>query len=154
MKKTVSILLASVLFVAALCGCGGEKTAALDPTALVNDVLQSCQFTDSLNAVDSKVAVMIHEVDEADVTDVVYYGGTGATADEVTVFTAADEAAAKRILSQAETYVANRIEAFKDYGPEGALMLENAIVRQSGAYVVIVVCGDSNAAKVVDKYIK
>ena len=153
MKKIVSVLLAVMLLVTAFCSCGKSETA-VDPAALANDVLQNCRFTDSLNPVDGKVAVMIHEVDEADVADVLYYGGTGATADEITVFTAVDESAAGRILAQAQSYVAKRIESFKNYGPEGALMLENAIVRQSGKYVVIVVCGDGNAPKIVDKYIK
>lgn len=154
MKRIIAIVLTVLCLASALCGCGKTEAKTVDPAALASEVLNKCTFTDSLNAVDAAVAVLLHEVDEADVADVVYYGGTGATADEITVFTAVDEAAAKRILAQAENYVAKRVEAFKDYGPEDALMLENAIVRQNGVYVVIVVCGDENAAKIVDGYLK
>ena len=64
-----------------------------------------------------------------------------------------DAAAAQRLLTALQTFVADRIEAYKSYGPAAAMSLENAPVKTIGNYVIAVVCADSDsAAKVVDQY--
>ncbi len=152
MKKTVAFLLAIVCLAALLTGCGGSKKT-MEPRAFVDDVLSNANFTDSLNQLSDDVVAQYYGVDSADYTSAIAYGGTAATAEQIAVFEAKDSAAAERILSALQTFVAEKVEAYKSYGPAAAMSLENAPVKIIGNCVVAVVCADSDSAvKVVDQY--
>ena len=152
MKRKIAWLLALVCLVSALTGCGGKKE--LEPRAFVDELLSGAKFTDSLDQLDDSIVPLLYGVDAADYTSAIVYAGTGATAEEIAVFTARDDAAADRLLTAARTRVDDRIESFKNYGPAAAMTLENAIVEKNGKYVIVVVCSDSEgAAKIADKYI-
>ena len=152
MKKTVAFLLAIVCLAALLTGCGGSKKT-MEPRAFVDDVLANANFTDSLNQLSDDVVAQYYGVDSADYTSALAYGGTAATAEQIAVFEAKDSAAAERILSALQTFVAEKVEAYKSYGPAAAMSLENAPVKIIGNCVVAVVCADSDSAlKVVDQY--
>ena len=152
MKKTVAFLLAIVCLAALLTGCGGSKKT-MKPRAFVDDVLANANFTDSLNQLSDDVVAQYYGVDSADYTSAIAYGGTAATAEQIAVFEAKDSAAAERILSALQTFVAEKVEAYKSYGPAAAMSLENAPVKIIGNCVVAVVCADSDSAlKVVDQY--
>ena len=152
MKKTVAFLLAIVCLAALLTGCGGSKKT-MEPRAFVDDVLANANFTDSLNQLSDDVVAQYYGVNSADYTSAIAYGGTAATAEQIAVFEAKDSAAAERILSALQTFVAEKIEAYKSYGPAAAMSLENAPVKIIGNCVVAVVCADSDSAlKVVDQY--
>ncbi len=152
MKKTVAFLLAIVCLAALLTGCGGSKKT-MEPRAFVDDVLANANFTDSLNQLSDDVVAQYYGVDSADYTSAIAYGGTAATAEQIAVFEAKDSAAAERILSALQTFVAEKVEAYKSYGPAAAMSLENAPVKIIGNCVVAVVCADSDSAlKVVDQY--
>lgn len=152
MKKTVAFLLAIVCLAALLTGCGGSKKT-MEPRAFVDDVLANANFTDSLNQLSDDVVAQYYGVDSADYTSAIAYGGTAATAEQIAVFEAKDSASAERILSALQTFVAEKVEAYKSYGPAAAMSLENAPVKIIGNCVVAVVCADSDSAlKVVDQY--
>ena len=152
MKKTVAFLLAIVCLAALLTGCGGSKKT-MEPRAFVDDVLANANYTDSLNQLSDDVVAQYYGVDSADYTSAIAYGGTAATAEQIAVFEAKDSAAAERILSALQTFVAEKVEAYKSYGPAAAMSLENAPVKIIGNCVVAVVCADSDSAlKVVDQY--
>ena len=152
MKKTVAFLLAIVCLAALLTGCGGSKKT-MEPRAFVDDVLANANFTDSLNQLSDDVVAQYYGVDSADYTSAIAYGGTAATAEQIAVFEAKDSAAAERILSALQTFVAEKVEAYKSYGPAAAMSLENAPVKIIGNCVVAVVCADSDSAlKVVEQY--
>ena len=152
MKKTVAFLLAIVCLAALLTGCGGSKKT-MEPRAFVDDVLANANFTDSLNQLSDDVVAQYYGVDSADYTSAIAYGGTAATAEQIAVFEAKDSAAAERILSALQTFVAEKVEAYKSYGPAAAMSLENAPVKIIGNCVVAVVCADSDSAlKVVEHY--
>lgn len=152
MKKTVAFLLAIVCLAALLTGCGGSKKT-MEPRAFVDDVLANANFTDSLNQLSDDVVAQYYGVNSADYTSAIAYGGTAATAEQIAVFEAKDSAAAERILSALQTFVAEKVEAYKSYGPAAAMSLENAPVKIIGNCVVAVVCADSDSAlKVVDQY--
>ena len=92
-------------------------------------------------------------MDSADYKSALVYCGTAATAEQIVCFEAVDAAAAQRLLTALQTFVADRIEAYKSYGPAAAMSLENAPVKTIGNYVIAVVCADSDsAAKVVNQY--
>ena len=154
MKKILAMILCAVCLLSVFAGCGGDSKKTLSAEALASDLLANAKFTDSLDALDAPVVPLLYGVDAADYKTCSVYCGTGATAEEIAVFEAVDETAAGRILTAAKARVAAQIETYKNYGPEDARMLEGAIVKQSGVFVIVAVCADgASAAKVVDQYI-
>ena len=151
--KKIAILLALACLLTALCGCGGKK--ALDPQTLAEELLNNAKFADSLDRMEDDVVPLVYGIEKDDCAAVLVYAGAGGvTAEEIAVFTAVDAAAADRILSAAQSRVADRIESFKNYSPAAVPALENAIVRKKDNTVVLVICSDSDAAaKIVGKYI-
>ena len=144
MKKTLALLLALVCIVSLFAGCGSSKKT-MEPRAFVDDVLANANFTDSLSQLDDAVIPQYYGVDAADYK--------AATAEQIVCFEAVDSAAAERLLAALKTFVADKVEAYKSYGPAAAMSLENAPVKIIGNYVIAVVCADSDsAAKVVDQY--
>ena len=133
MKKTIAILLAAVCLMSVFTGCGGKKE--LEPRAFVDELLSGAKFTDSLDQLDDSIVPLLYGVDAADYTSAIVYCGTAATAEEIAVFRASDDAAAERLM-------------------KAARLLENGIVERSGNNVVVVICSDYDGAKkIVDKYI-
>ena len=120
MKKTISLLLALCCLFAVLTGCGSSKKT-MEPRAFVDDVLANANFTDSLSQLDDAVIPQYYGVDSADYKSALVYCGTAATAEQIVCFEAVDAAAAQRLLTALQTFVADRIEAYKSYGPAAAM---------------------------------
>ena len=152
MKKTLALVMAAVCLFAVLAGCGSAKKT-MEPRAFVDDVLANANFTDSLSQLDDAVIPNYYGVDSADYKSAIAYCGTAATAEQIVCFEATDAAAAQRLLTTLQAFIADKVEAYKSYGPAAAMSLENAPVKTIGNYVIAVVCADSDSAiKVVDQY--
>ena len=152
MKKIAALSLALICLLSVLAGCGGKKE--MDPQKLTEELLGGAKFVDSMNPISDTVIPILYEIDAADYTSALVYCGTAATAEEIAVFQAKDDAAAERLMKAARARADHQIEVYSSYGPEAARTLENGIVRQSGNYIVVVICSDADGAKkIVDKYI-
>lgn len=150
MKKRVALLLAVICLLSVFTGCGKKE---VEPRKLADELLTGAKFVDSMNPISDTVIPILYEIDSSDYTDALVYCGTAATAEEIAIFHAADDAAASRLLLAAQARVDHQIEVYSTYGPEAARTLENGIVRQSGDYVVVVICSDSSGAqKIMDEY--
>ena len=148
MKKTIAILLAAVCLMSVFTGCGKKKE--LDPQTFVDELLSGASFVDSMNQVSDAVVPIIYDVDTKDYTSAIVYCGTAATAEEIAVFRASDDAAAERLMKAARARVDHQIQVYSDYGPEAARLLENGIVERSGNNVVVVICSDYDGAKKIE----
>ena len=143
--KRMMALLGMMLIL--LTACGGESAQVeIDVQAAADQLAQSELFGEDIFAIDTSViATMYPDLPEG--TTAAVYASSGALSDEVAVFKALDEAGAEAIEEQAEQRMDDREESYSDYMPDEADKLENAVVERSGVYVVVVVCGDSDAAK-------
>ena len=152
MKRTVAMILVIACTAALFAGCGGKKKD-FEPQSFIDELLAGANFKDSLNRLDDPVVPILYDIDEDDYSEAIVYCGTAATAEEIAVFTAADSAAAERLLAAAQKRVDKLIESYKSYGPAAAMTLENSVVTRSGDYVVVVVCSDNESAgKICEKY--
>ena len=151
-KKTLSLLLALLCLLTVLSGCCGKKE--LIPQNLADELMHNANFTDKLDKLDAAVIPLLYGIDTADYTDALVYAGTAATAEEIAIFQAADEAAASRLLQAVQKRVNDQLEVYKSYGPAASMSLQNAVTAKSGTTVLMVICSDSAAAKkIVDQYI-
>ncbi|MDD6034421.1 MAG: DUF4358 domain-containing protein [Oscillospiraceae bacterium] len=146
-RKLAALLLAVSM---GLAGCGSKPAANIDIDSLAAKLTSDVAFEDELSLIDDGMISMVYN-NTLQWEDAVLYMGSGATAEEVAVFACADEAAAKAALNEAEAHIASQKESYESYVPEEVKRLDEAIVRQSGKYVVVVVTEDTAAAEAVLK---
>jgi hypothetical protein len=105
--------------------------------------------------VDDKTAQKLYGFGDGVVRNMKVYESTGATAEEVAVFEAKDEASAQTVKKAAQDRIENQKEGFQDYQPKEMTKLKNPILVQSGKYVVLCVSNDNTAAqKAIDGIMK
>lgn len=146
MKKQKLLVTAATicLTIAAVTGCG-KSAKTIDANALATSLTNDIAYTESLEQVSEDAISNYVELEEG--VEAVMYMSSGSTAEEVAVFTAKDEDAAKTMQSNVETFLADQKGSFKDYIPEEAARIDEAVVEQNGNYVVLCVSGDSDKAK-------
>lgn len=130
-----------------LCACGGGAAEPFDPASTASALLDSGAFSENLEQLDQDVACMLYGIDESTVTGSAVYGSTGATAEELAVFTLTDEAAAQTAKTALETRVADQKAVLESYQPAEIVKLDAAIVEQRGSSVLMVVAADAEAAQ-------
>ena len=140
----IAALAAALVLV--LCACGGAEEP-FDPASTAGALLDSGAFSENLEQLDQDVACMLYGIDEATVTGSAVYGSTGATAEELAVFTLTDEAAAQAAKTALETRVADQKAVLESYQPAEIVKLDAAIVEQRGSSVLMVVAADAEAAQ-------
>lgn len=154
MKKTFAAVLALCLLLCA-AACGEKAAADFSLEDCSRALLASDAFTDLLSPITAETAAGLYSIDASKLSEAQVYCSTGATAEEIALFKAADEAAAKEIKAACETRIASQKESYESYVPEEVPKLEKAIVRMSGVYVVYVTAADPAAAEsILDGYIK
>lgn len=142
MKKTWLAALTAALL---LTSCSGNTTKDVDIDALAEQIVQTVAFDDTLEAIDDSMISMLYDIDGY--TDAVLYKGSGATAEEVALFKMESVSDAETACEGAKAHIQSQIDAYESYMPDEVSRLEDAVVRQDGTYVSIVVSADSDAAQ-------
>lgn len=145
MTKRMAAVGAALLFSIA-AGCG-QQAVELDPTEALNQLKTEISFTDQMTDMDSAGACRFYDVDTDWVADGAAYIGSGATAESMAVFEAADTDAAGSIAEALRSFTDSWIDGYSDYMPEEVPKLENAVLEQSGNYVVFCVAPDHDTAE-------
>lgn len=122
-----------------------EQPKDVDISALASEIVSGVSFDDSLAEIDDSMISMLYSIEGY--TDAVLYKGSGATAEEVAIFKMESTDDAKTALEEAQAHIQSQIESYESYIPEEVSRLEDAVVRQDGCYVSVVVSGDSVAAE-------
>ena len=151
MMKKFSILLTLLMVVLVAAGCSSSQPAALDVQPTPDKLAQEVSFQDQLTKMDQDAALKLYDLTADDVETASLYVGTGATAEEISVWQGKDADAAKKIQDAVNTRIENQKESFVDYNPEEMPKLENPVVVAKGNYVVLCLSGDNeNAKKIID----
>ena len=148
MRRVLAAALACLL----LAGCG-KTEKELDMEALANDLLEGGVFEETLYPAEESAIPLLLGFETA--CEGLVYVGTGATAEELVLFHAGDEDEAGQLKENLSEHLADRTEQYSGYLPQEAYKLENAIVRQYGAYVILCIAADSAAAQdIIGSYMK
>lgn len=152
MKSCLSILLVLLLTVS-LAACGAaDADFQIDPAELTRAVLADVKFDSGLDAIDSKMLPSLYPELPEGVTATIY-NAAGTSADELTVLTSPDEAAAKATYKAAEQYIQDRTELYAGYAPDEAAKLKRAAVVRRGRWVIVCVTDDVETAEAtIDAY--
>ena len=161
MKKKLCILLiaAMILSVAAvLYGCGkspGETgtpeeenpyNTIIDAGVLAEYLFDNITFADELTEVDDDIAYEIYGIDKNAVKDISVYMSTGATAEEIAVFTVSDDEEALLVSAAMSSRIEQQKSGFENYVPEEIPKLESAVITEIDSAVIMIVCNDTSEA--------
>nr|WP_319489426.1 DUF4358 domain-containing protein [uncultured Caproiciproducens sp.] len=153
MKKTILIILASALLLAA--GCAANVQKSINTEEVAKKLISSIQFSDQMSMIEGKTALKLYGLDESTVSKSDVYESTGATAEEVAVFEAKDEASAAKVKKAAQQRMEDQRASFTDYQPQEMEKLKSPVLVENGKYVILCVSNDnSGAQKVIDSFFK
>ena len=172
MKKKIALVLTLAICMAGLTACGGKDDNKSDSGKTESTTVQEEQkdfecseladklqaegsFTD-LAVLDSKIAIeRLYGLDPEQIEASAFYSNSNATAEDVAVIKVKDESYTATVKKAIEDRVAEQKASFKDYNAAEVPKLEEAVIKVSGKYVVLVVSGDSAKAKdIVGEYLK
>ena len=156
MKKILALVMAA-LFLFAAVGCGAKEPADLkvDTAALLSDLESKVPYPDEINAIDSSMADMLLTPDKLpEGAEAAIYLNSLSNV-RILLVTCPDAAAAEGFVPVLKGFIDRQKDVNASYAPEEVEPLDNALLRQAGPYVVLVVSDDSAAAaSVVDGYLK
>ena len=142
------VLIALFVVCMALPGC--SKPAAkitLDVDECADMLLETIAFQDILTAVSDEMAATLYQISEQDAIKQKVYVSSGATAEEIAVFEAADTDAAKRIEKAVLQRVAEQQASFKDYLPAELPKLNDPFILVRDKYVILCISDDNEKVK-------
>ncbi|MBW7572759.1 DUF4358 domain-containing protein [Caproiciproducens faecalis] len=153
MKRAILVILAGALLFAAGCASGSSKTVNTEEAA--KKLISSICFADQMSKIDSKTALQLYGLEESTVAKADVYESTGATAEEVAVFEAKDEASAAKVKEGAQKRIEDQRAGYTDYQPQEMKKLKSPVLVQSGKYVILCVSDDdAGAQKIIDELLK
>ncbi len=145
--KALRIGLPVLLMLVLLAGCSAGKAQNVDAAQAADTLKSSLTFQDELSEATPEVRNRTYGISGEDVVAGKLYLSSGATAEEVAVFQARDEAAAERLLAAMQERVEAQKLAFEDYAPAEMPKLNNAVVERSGNVVALCIAEDNVAAQ-------
>ena len=153
MKRLMSLLM-SLLLTAALMlpltACSPKEAKPPFPTSLTTQLLETEVFSEELEPLEAELAWMLYGLDATTLTQEQRTGAsifrsTGATCEEIALFTFADEAAAQTAADALDRYLTAQIEINKDYRPAELPKLKQAVLERRGTTVLLLVANDYQA---------
>ncbi len=144
------------LFALLLCVCGCSHAAKeFDPEAFAGDMLASGAFSDELTKTEAEIGCRLYGISEDDAEAMLFYFSSGATAEELAIFKTSGKDGDADKLSEA---IKNRLErqksVYESYAPAEVPKLDKAVIGAAGAYLVLYVASDYDAAsKAAEKYL-
>lgn len=155
MKKLMKILSLCLALLIALSACGNTSYISFDD--VYNDLITSIDFGSNMSEMSEIAAENFYFIYDTEILEdyKIYMDESNSTPNEIALFRLAKESDRTTV----ETIVKNRINdlkiGFEDYNPDEMYKLENAVVKSSGQYVMMVICGDnSKAADIIKGYLK
>ena len=148
-KRIVGLIVFLFLFVLSGCGKAAFSATTVEPQKWADKIRTSAKFTDQMTELGTSAALKRYTVSQDKVDACAVYVGTGATAEELSVWKAKDAKAAETILQNAKALVTSQENTYASYSPAEVPKLKNAVVKQQDTVVVLCVSADNSKAKQV-----
>lgn len=144
MKKTTAILIV-ITIVLAFGGCVKKEVKTYNADVVADTLYAELTFGDTLEKSTADAAYSIYGIDPSLCTEAAIYVGSGATADEVTVFNCIDSASAETVLNLVNSRKEYLKEGYSDYGPDQVPKIDAAAIISSGNTVIMCICENSES---------
>ncbi len=146
MKKL--LLLPAILLSLFFISCNQEKE--IDINQLSSELLQNVTFEDELTQIDAATTAKLYHIENA-VNQFVYIS-SGATAEEIAVFEFSSKDDAAKAVQAAQERLAGQKESYESYMPKEVQKLDNAVLKQTGRYLILCVADGTEAENIINKY--
>lgn len=148
LTKLLCLAAALCLLLGACSAPADSGSAAFDPEAATQAVLDSGAFSVELTELDAALLYDFsgYGLDSSTLTASKAYSSSG-FAEQASVTVWKDEAAAQAAVDMFKTYLEDMAATYKDYAPAEVPKLENAVLEQRGSSVLLAVANDAGAAK-------
>ena len=148
LTKLLCLAAALCLLLGACSAPADSGSAAFDPEAATQAVLDSGAFSVELTELDAALLYDFsgYGLDSSTLTASKAYSASG-FAEQASVTVWKDEAAAQAAVDMFKTYLEDMAATYKDYAPAEVPKLENAVLEQRGGSVLLAVANDAGAAK-------
>lgn len=153
-RLAAAVLAGTVLLACASCASRDEaqSSAPIDAVALADSLAGTVPFVDQMTPLELDAAVNVYGIDSAAVSAGKAYVSTGATAEEVAVFTAADAGQVETVRAALEKRVEDQKVAYTNYQPQEMTKLSDPVIETRGDTVILCVSDDNSAAlSVIDE---
>lgn len=148
MKKKIAAIM-FLIMLGTLAGCSKEKKEdrVIDVHTMAQSLLNDITYEDQLTKVEGNMFQMIYGISQEDIEEYEAYVSTGATAEEIAVIKAKDEATAESMEEKLTERVEAQKNSFANYIPKEVEKLEEAVVYQEGVYVILSISNDDEKAE-------
>ncbi|MDD2217352.1 MAG: DUF4358 domain-containing protein [Eubacteriales bacterium] len=160
MRKKLFLYIIAIIIMATMPACtdSGEKTIQngqiFDSEELAMHLAQNITFKDTMDKIDDLLAAELYNLDSESFETVEVYASTGATAEEIAVFSAVTDEQFDKIAEGINDRTENQRDGFTNYVPGELTKLQDPLVRQVGNCIVFVVCDDkAQAESVLEDYV-
>lgn len=153
MKKFTAILCAAVMAFS-LTGCGGgkDKDVSIDTAKLAGELLETVS-SDKLTETASDMLPSIYFFENGTIEEGTAFSSSGATACEIAVVKSKDAENTADVEKLFQTRVNNQSDLYASYNESEVARLDDAIIKSAGAYTVLCVTDDTDAAdKILKEY--
>ena len=150
MKKW-SAVFAFLLLLCTVVGCS-HTAVTVDMDASVDYIMTNIVFEDTLEELDRDVIAWRYGI--ADSVEARAFAGSGATAEEICIMQASDEAEAAELFAGLEQYLADTRSSFENYQPEEVKKIDQAFFGQYGNTVILVISADADAEAKLTEFFK
>lgn len=144
-KSTLPILI--LLFTLYACT---KQEVSINIKDLSDNLLQNVTFEDELTQITKEKAAQIYNIENS-VNEYVYVS-SGATAEEIAVFEFNNTEDAKNAMQCAQQRIDKQKADYATYNPKEIQKLDNAIIKNTGRYLIVCVSQGDTAKKIIADY--
>jgi len=148
MKKTKLILTILILLLT-LSACA-QQEISINIKDLSDNLLQQVAFEDELVQINKEKVAILYNIDNA--ANQYVYIGSGATAEEIAIFEFNNTEDSKNALQFAQNRISQQKADYASYNPKEIQKLDNAIIKNTGRYLIICVSQGDTAKKIIEEY--
>lgn len=127
-----------------------EQAESVDLGVIADELLKNAGFADELNQADADTVEKLYGISGA--KEAVVYISSGATAEEIALFSFETEKEAEQAEELAKARISEQKESFGSYVPEEVKKLDNAVIRRSGSRLAVCVADGGAAEEILSKY--
>lgn len=147
--KKIKLTLTTLILLLTLSACS-QKEVSINIKDLSDKLLQQVTFEDELILINKEKTTLLYNIENA--TNEYVYIGSGATAEEIAVFEFNNTQDAKNALQAAENRISQQKADYSTYNPKEIQKLDNAIVKNTGRYLIVCVSEGDTAKKIIGEY--
>ena len=143
MKRLICLLTALLM----LTACSPSPTKAPFQPNLPQQLLETNAFSEPLEPLEADLVWVLYGLEDAglareSLTAAQSYRSTGATCEELSLLTFADEPSAQAAANMLDLYITNQIQTNKDYRPAELPKLKKVFLERRGTAVLLMVAND------------